>query len=175
MKDSCVNHHIPLNTTVKSRSMSSVHSGDHGSPPVSQQDLKEAMRYELNRQTWEFAVEHLAQALSAKTRKPSALPSKPEQSDTLKNYDLATDKLDLQINNAVHHFAHNKPETLLVESNCPESESSTYRLNLLCLLVCLWVIKRLPSFDRLTVERFGKDVLILYHHEFCACGKLDQA
>ncbi|KAJ3725692.1 hypothetical protein DFJ43DRAFT_1157426 [Lentinula guzmanii] len=102
--------------------MSSIHSGDHGSPPVSQQDLKEAMRYELNGQIWELAVEHLAQALSAKTRKPSALPSKPEQFDTLKNYDLATDKLDLQINNAFHHFARNKPETLLVESNCPESE-----------------------------------------------------
>ncbi|KAJ3994815.1 hypothetical protein F5050DRAFT_416995 [Lentinula boryana] len=64
--------------------MSSIYSGDHGSPPVFQQDLKEAMRYELNGQIWELAVEHLAQALSAKTRKPSALPSKPEQFDTLK-------------------------------------------------------------------------------------------
>ncbi|KAJ3979152.1 hypothetical protein F5890DRAFT_1642082 [Lentinula detonsa] len=102
--------------------MSSVYSGDHGSPPISQQNLKEAMRYELNGQTWEFPVERLAQALSAKTRKPSASLSKPEQFDTLENYDLAIDKLDLQIDNAFHHFAHNKPETLLVKSDCPESE-----------------------------------------------------
>ncbi|KAJ3991910.1 hypothetical protein F5050DRAFT_1862859 [Lentinula boryana] len=102
--------------------MSSVHSSDHGSPPVSQQNLKEAVRYELNGQTWEFAVERLAQALSAKTRKPSASPSKLEQFDTLKNYDLAIDKLGLQINNAFHHFANNNPETLLVESDYPESE-----------------------------------------------------
>ncbi|KAJ3792813.1 hypothetical protein GGU11DRAFT_812332 [Lentinula aff. detonsa] len=100
--------------------MSSVYNGDHGSPPVSQQDLKEAMHYELNGQIWEFAVERLAQALSAKTRKPSA--SKLEQFDTLENYDLAIDKLDLQINTAFHHFVHNKPETLLVKSDCPESE-----------------------------------------------------
>ncbi|KAJ3994906.1 hypothetical protein F5050DRAFT_1770794 [Lentinula boryana] len=38
------------------------------------------------------------------------------------HYDFAIDKLDSQINNAFHHFALNKPETLLVKSHCPESE-----------------------------------------------------
>ncbi|KAJ3991396.1 hypothetical protein F5050DRAFT_1898595 [Lentinula boryana] len=100
----------------------SVHSGDHGSPPVSQQELKETMRPELNGQTWELDFKRLAQALSPKTRKPSALAGEPEQFDILENYDLAIDKLQFQIDKAYTSFARKKPEKLLVKKERPERE-----------------------------------------------------
>ncbi|KAJ3991385.1 hypothetical protein F5050DRAFT_1207213 [Lentinula boryana] len=102
------------------RNSTSVHSGEHGSPPVSQQDLKVIMRPELNGQTWELDYKRLAQALSAKTRKRSALPSEPEQVDILENYDLAIDKLQSQIDKAYTSFAREQPEKLLVKKELPE-------------------------------------------------------
>ncbi|KAJ3995066.1 hypothetical protein F5050DRAFT_1713202 [Lentinula boryana] len=108
-------------TSTPKRNSTSVHSGDHGSPPVSQQELKETMRPELKGQTWQFDFKLLAKALSAKTRKSSAPPVGPEQVDTLENYDLAIDKLQSQIDKTYKSFARQKPETLLVKSDCPEN------------------------------------------------------
>ncbi|KAJ3983677.1 hypothetical protein F5890DRAFT_1566305 [Lentinula detonsa] len=78
------------------------------------------MRPELNGQTWQFNFKRLAQALSAKTRKPSALPVNPQQVDTLKNYDLAIDKLQSQIDKAYENFACQKPAKSLVKKERPE-------------------------------------------------------
>ncbi|KAJ3991403.1 hypothetical protein F5050DRAFT_1197572 [Lentinula boryana] len=107
-------------TSTPKRNSTSVHSGDHDSPPVSQKELKDTMRPELNGQTWEFNFKRLAQALSAKTRKPSALPVNPEQVDTLKNYDVAIDKLQSQIDKAYENFACQKPAKSLVKKERPE-------------------------------------------------------
>lgn len=77
-------------------------------PKISQDQLKEDMRAEVEDATWELPTQALSRALSAKVRergKPLIVDSQnTDDFDTLDNYDVALDKLDDVLDIAVEEL-----------------------------------------------------------------------
>ncbi|KAJ3778288.1 hypothetical protein FB446DRAFT_768539 [Lentinula raphanica] len=93
---------------------SSRYTSEIGSSLDFWEDLKDESRFKLKGHIWQFTVDQLAHALSAKTRNQDVSPLAPGYFDSVDDYAVCIDEYGSEIKMACQEFVFQAPEVLLV-------------------------------------------------------------